>query len=361
LRLPALVVLAVAILLATSACGSGVSPGAAVLVVKNGYVVDQHALGVTVDFGRSTDDPVVNPPVRPERIVLVAPRGYVFRRRVAGDLGGWNAFDRAGHNIADPEYSDADRNGMFGYVDPSDPGVQACAAGHHAVAWLMRIVHDQQWYDVPAVVDQPASGRARLTICFDVLHRAYLDPGSIRLYIWPRAFHAPSPPTLDRWQATVTPFAPDGQADAVDAFDLRADDPRHQQIQLVASYDVATRLVTVQGRLLTLGRPTPHATVEIDGASATQTGEAFTIGTVTTDAHGRFTYTGTQERPSKVWAWALMSVHACTEHSGRRCVSETTSDGDPSVGRVTVLHCPPRARCRRSVQYPATGTVELSP
>jgi hypothetical protein len=225
-------------------------------------------------------------------------------------------------------------------VFAADPVAQACAPGLHAALWRAALAVLGQQIPLSIVIDTAGGGNA-YTMRFCPLHPLPgLSAGAgfllMGMYIEDLAT-APTTPGTYTWSALLTPpVSGTTTPDPSRTVEVRALVPLPETLTLRARYDAKTQAAVVSGALTAGG--SPQAGVTVDLSSSTGSTEPTDLGSVTTDAAGRFSMRRPVDRTTTFNASPESNSRPCSAPSNAPggCVGETVSEPDSVTATAIV-------------------------
>jgi len=173
------------------------------------------------------------------------------------------------------------------FAAAGDVDVSTCDPGPHAAVWVLRVrATAGGTLEVPVAIDRSTSGY-ELVACFDAEHALGREVSQLEFQP-ENSFATPAHAGRYLFDATVTPFGPDGSVNTSAAYEMRAYEVLPQVLTAKVSYDARTRLFTASGKYTSEGKPTAGKHIEIDVGT---TPRSFAkVGDVVTTAGGAYLF-----------------------------------------------------------------------
>jgi hypothetical protein len=179
----------------------------------------------------------------------------------------------------------------------SNPSAQACLPGTPTAAWEMRVRAGAHLLDIPIAIGRSSAG-TEFTLCFDDEHALGLEVSTVQFF--PKlSFATPSVGGKYLFDAVVTPFAPDGTADASGAYELRAYEDLPASLTATATYSRSARTLTVRGTLKVAGKTPGGASIKVRALSSINAATSTLLGQTLTNARGGYVFNKRLAAPPK--------------------------------------------------------------
>jgi hypothetical protein len=227
-----------------------------------------------------------------ERVVITLPRGF-----------GANLSHAVGSNLGSAALTASGGKKFSGQLVEMDPtayeasaSAQACDSEPHVAIWEMNLTSSGgASLVIPIAIDQMTSSY-QLTMCFDDEHAENLEVSGFDFYP-ENLFTTPSRNGHYVFDAIVTAFGAGGAASPTTAYELRSHAYFPYIVTASASYNPATRLLTVSGKVSVLGKPKAGMTVDVSAGASTQSDP--TVGSATTAAGGKYVFKKRLAKPPR--------------------------------------------------------------